>query len=83
MAVGGLIRIDVPDHEATLHALVSTGDQFYVRHLLGPRRNEHGYHMMSYTRDRLIALCESHGLTWYTEEPNIHFYPAFCLGFYK
>ncbi|HTK88440.1 MAG TPA: class I SAM-dependent methyltransferase [Nitrospiraceae bacterium] len=78
---GGIVRIDVPDHEETLRLYRETGDYFYVRHLLGPRRTEFGFHMMSYTRDRLTALVESHGFRRIGEEPNIHFYPAFCLRF--
>ncbi|NIR12644.1 methyltransferase domain-containing protein, partial [Candidatus Bathyarchaeota archaeon] len=46
---GGILRIDVPDHEGTLQKYKETGDAFYIRHLLGPRRDEYGYHMMSYT----------------------------------
>jgi predicted SAM-dependent methyltransferase len=77
----GVLRLDVPDHEATLRLYRETGDEFYIRHLLGPRRNEYGYHMMSYTRDRLRALVEPHGFHFVAEENNIHFYPAFCLRF--
>jgi len=80
---GGILRIDVPDHEATLQKFKETGDDFYIRHLLGPRRNDFGYHMMSYTREKLIKLVEEHGLICIGEEPNIHFYPAFCLRFRK
>lgn len=80
---GGLLRIDVPDHDETLRLLIETGDRFYVRHLLGPRRGDFGFHMMSYTRERLRALVESHGFRFVEEEPNIHCYPAFCLRFEK
>jgi len=79
----GILRLDVPDHEQTLKLYKETGDEFYVRHLLGPRRNDHGYHMMSYTRDRLRNLVEEHGFAFVCEEPNIHIYPAFCLRFVK
>lgn len=79
----GILRIDVPDHEGTLQEYKRTGDEFYVRHLLGPRRNDYGFHMMSYTRDRLRSLVESHGFVFVEEEPNIHVYPAFCLKFVK
>lgn len=80
---GGILRLDVPDHEETLRLFKETGDSFYVRHLLGPRRNEFGFHMMSYTRERLRALVESHGFIYGDEEPNIHLYPAICLRFRK
>lgn len=83
LKVGGILRLDVPDHEATLREYHRTGDEFYVRHLLGPRRNEFGFHMMSYTRETLRNLVEDHGFTFAAEEPNIHFYPAFCLRFVK
>jgi hypothetical protein len=80
---GGLLRIDVPDHEATLDLLCKTGDTFYKRHLLGPRRSEDGYHLVGYTRDILRTLVESHGFKFITEEENIHWYPAFTLRFKK
>lgn len=80
---GGILRIDVPDHEGTLKKFKETGDEFYIRHLLGPRRNDYGYHMMSYTKERLRNLVESHGFKFVREERNIHFFPAFCLRFEK
>lgn len=83
MAVGGILRLDVPDHEKSLEMLLETRDHFYVRHLLGPRRNDYGFHMMSFTRERLRALVEEYGFEYVGEEPNIHFYPAFCLRFQK
>ncbi len=83
LAHHGILRIDVPDHEETLRLLMETRDPFYIRHLLGPRRSEHGYHMMSYTPERLKALAESFLFSFVGEEPNIHFYPAFCLRFRK
>ncbi len=83
MASGGILRLDVPDHSETLRLYRESGDPFYVRHLLGPRRNEFGFHMMSYTPDRLRALVESHGFLYVGEEANIHVYPAFCLRFVK
>lgn len=83
MATGGILRLDVPDHEATLWQFRLTGDPFFVRHLLGPRLTDYGYHMMSYTRIGLETLVESHGFRFVEQEPNIHFYPAFCLRFRK
>ncbi len=79
----GILRLDVPDHEASLQEFKKTGDDFYIRHLLGPRSNDYGFHMMSYTRERLRKLVEEHGFVFLEEEPNIHFYPAFCLRFVK
>jgi predicted SAM-dependent methyltransferase len=83
LITGGRLRLDVPDHEETLRKYKETGDEFYVRHLLGPRRNEYGYHCMSYTKELLIKTVESHGFVYEAEEPNIHFYPAFTLRFRK
>lgn len=83
MRSGAILRLDVPDHEETLRLLIETRDEFYVRHLLGPRRNDHGFHMMSYTREKLRDLVEGHGFKLTGEEPNIHFFPAFCLRFQK
>lgn len=83
MKPGGLLRIDVPDHEETMKLFQKTGDKFYIRHLLGPRRNEYGYHMMSYTREHLKKLVEGHGFRFLKEEPNIHVYPSICMAFVK
>ena len=83
MKPGAYLRLDVPDHEETLRLYRETGDEFYVRHLLGPRRNDYGFHMMSYTRERLRHLAEEHSFEYCGEEPNIHFYPAFTLRFRK
>ena len=83
MEPNGILRIDVPDHTETVRLLRQTGDAFYERHLLGPRRNEFGYHLCGYSRERLTALVESHGFVLEAEEPNIHWFPAFCLNFRK
>lgn len=83
MKKGAILRLDVPDHHGTLQKFIQTRDEFYIRHLLGPRRNDYGFHMMSYTRERLKALVEEYGFRFVKEEPNIHCYPAFCLRFEK
>lgn len=83
LKVGGFLRLAVPDHEKTMDDYRETGDHFYKRHLLGPRNSDRGYHVMSYDRDRLKALVEKHGFRCQHEEPNINFYPAFCLRFAK
>lgn len=84
---GGLLRLDVPDHEASLRAYAEAGDDvsraFHVRHLLGARRNDYGYHVMSWTRERLRTFVEEYGFVFDAEEPNIHFYPAFTLRWRK
>lgn len=79
----GEMILDVPDHEETLRLYRQTGDEFYVRHLLGPRRNDFGYHCMSWTPARLIAFVEQHGFHSMHGEPNIHLYPAFTIRFSK
>lgn len=81
---GGILRLDVPDAEATL-ATVATGglDRFSMRHLLGPRTSDYGYHLMGYTRAGLRRLVEEHGFAFVEEEPNIHCYPSVCLRFVK
>lgn len=83
MEPNGILRIDVPDHEETLRLYRETGDPFYVRHLLGPRTTEQGYHLCGYTRDILRDLVEKHGFICEGEEPNIHLYPSMCLRFVK
>lgn len=80
---GGVLRIDVPDHEETLRKFVSTSNEFYIRHLLGPRNSDYGYHMMSYVKDGLIRLIEEYGFLYMMEERNIHCYPAMMLRFGK
>lgn len=85
---GGILRIDVPDHEETLRLLVETESEktrkFCMRHLLGPRRNQPGgVHMQSYTPDWLRALVESRGFKFAAQEENIHAYPAICMRFVK
>lgn len=78
---GGVVRLDVPDHDETLRLLRETGDQFYERHLMGPRNTDRGFHMMSYRRSDLRSLVESHGLVFDGEETMPRLYPAFCLRF--
>lgn len=80
LAPGGLLRIDIPDPDETLRRFGETQDEFFIRHLFGPRLNEFGFHT-HYTRGLLKDLVESHGFKFLQEEPNIHFYPAFCLRF--
>lgn len=78
---GGLLRLDVPDPDATLRAYHESGDAFWIRHLLGPRRDEYGAHT-PYTRNMLIDMAETSGFQLIAEEENIHeLYPAFCLRF--
>jgi len=79
----GILRLDVPDHEGTMKAFQETRDSFYIRHLLGPRRGDRGYHVMSYTPKRLKSLVEAHGFLCLGDEPNPHLYPAFTLRFEK
>lgn len=80
---GGVLRIDVPDHDGTVRKIREDGDPFWARHLLGTKRNDVAYHVMSYSRESLTRLVEEHGFDRQAEEPNVHFYPAFCLRFTK
>lgn len=79
---GGLLRIDVPDHDETLRLHRETGNKVYERLILGPRKGDYGAHMMGYTREGLTTLVQEYGFRFVCEEPNVHeFYPAFCLRF--
>jgi len=85
---GGLLRIDVPDYEATIAALdTATGDAraLLLRHLFGPRRTNHGRHLQGFTRAEVIALAERWGFDYVREDPPLkhRLYPAFCLLFRK
>lgn len=79
---GGFLRLDVPDPDATLKEYRRTGDEFFARHLFGPRRDVYGSHF-HYTRQMLKQLVESvASFKYVAEERNIHeSYPAFCLRF--
>lgn len=81
---GGLLRLDVPDHAETLRLYRESGDVFYVRHLLGPRRgDDFGHHVMSYEPPQLQALVESEGFEFVEREHFEHLFPAFTLRFRK
>jgi len=78
---GGFLRIDVPDPDETLRKYRQTGDEFFFRHLFGPRRDLFGIHT-HWTRSTLKQLAESFPFKFAVEEENIHEnYPAFCLRF--
>lgn len=77
----GLLRLDLPDPDETLKRFRETGDDFWIRHLFGPRRNEYGGHT-PYTRPMLMEMAQAAGFSFVCEEENIHdLYPAFCLRF--
>lgn len=81
---GGVLRLDVPDHDKTLKLYAQTSDPFFVRHLLGPRRgDDFGHHTMSYEPEQLKKLVESYGFKFDREEENIHVYPALCIRFIR
>jgi hypothetical protein len=80
---GGLLRLSVPDHDATLEQLRVTQDKVLIRHFTGPRASPYGYHSMSYTRAGLIELVESHGFTFLGDEDFVHTSPALCLRWGK
>lgn len=78
LAPGGLLRLSVPDHEATLRGLLETRDPTWIRLFLGPRNGPGGYHLQSYTLATLRALVEAHGFEFVREEPSPHAYPMIC-----
>jgi hypothetical protein len=81
---GGMLRIDVPDHNGTLKLYADTKDPFWARHLFGPQRGDYGFHVMSYTPELLRRLAGEHGFYYDGMEDNIHeLYPAFCMRFFK
>ncbi len=80
LKVGGILRVDIPDPDETLRKYRETGDEFFIRHLFGPRRDIYGTHT-HYTRQMLEDLVTDGGFRFDKEEVNIHFYPAFCLRF--
>lgn len=78
----GILRLDVPDPDETLRQYCQTGDEFFIRHLFGPRRDVYGFHT-HYTRSMLTSLVESEGFKLVEVEPNVHWYPAYCLRFQR
>lgn len=83
LVVGGILRLDVPDTETSLRQYRITGDDFYLRHLLGPRNSDFGYHMMSWTPRGLNDFVCQFGFDLIAHELNIHSYPAFALRWTK
>lgn len=79
LAPGGVLRLSVPDHDATLHAFIATQDLVFLRHLLGPRNSPNGYHLMSYNRSSLDTLVRAHGFEAGEDEPSPHAYPSICM----
>jgi hypothetical protein len=73
-----LLRLSVPDFDASLHAYHETGDAALLRHLLGPRNSERGYHLVGYTKPALRAIVEAHGFRFVDDEVSPHAYPALC-----
>lgn len=80
----GLLRIDIPDVDESVRKYRETGEDFYIRHIVGPReKGTWGHHVMAYTQHELINFCNNYGFYLQQVEKNIHCYPAFCLKFYK
>lgn len=79
LSPGGLLRLSVPDWAASFRAYYETGDETLLRHLLGPRNSERGYHLVGYTRESLDALVRSHGFEAGEDEPSPHAYPSLCM----
>lgn len=80
---GGILKLDVPDHEESMRKYHATGIPFFKRHILGSRKDESAYHVMGYTKGGLIQLCKDYCFDYVEEEDNIHPYPALCLRFQK
>jgi len=81
---GGELTIDVPDLIESIIQYGNTRDNFYIRHITGPKKKgSWGFHCMSYDKSELINLCESNGYLFYKDEDNIHSYPAISLTFLK
>lgn len=83
LKTGGILRLDVPDHEASLDAYRETGRNFFKRHIFGSQKCDSAWHVMGWTRKGLVAFCGQYGFQYDKEEHNVHFYPAFCLQFLK
>lgn len=78
---GGTLRLDIPDADETIRQYRATGDEFFLRHLFGPRRNLYGFHT-HYTREMLRELVEAGGFRYAGEDSAIkHFYPAISARF--
>lgn len=77
---GGLLRLDVPDIEATLELYRETGDLFLKRHILGSLKNDFSYHCVGWTRDGLRAFVEQYGFRFveWEDPPKKRFYPSIC-----
>lgn len=82
LKVGGLLRLDIPDADETIRQYRKTGDEFFLRHLFGPRRNLYGFHT-HYTREMLTNLVVGHGFAFVREDAHQHFYPAINMRFLK
>lgn len=79
---GGILKLDLPDPEATVELYKETGDSFYVRHLFGPRKDLYGFHTF-YNRETLTHLAADAGFNLVAENANVHPYPAFELEFVR
>lgn len=80
LKAGGLLRIDIPDPDETIRMYRTTGDEFFIRHLFGPRRDQYGFHT-HYTRAMLTKLAHDANFQLLYEEENPHPYPAYTLRF--
>lgn len=82
---GGMLTIDIPDTEESIRLYGQTQDEFYIRHIVGPKqRGGWGFHVMAYSKEDLINLLEANGFKFIcTKNDIIHSYPAICLMFQK
>ena len=80
LACGGILRLDVPCHDGTVAKIREGDDPFWARHLLGCKKNDVAYHVMSYTREALRRLVEEYGFVYDGEEKNVHFIRRSACG---
>lgn len=79
---GGKLLLDIPDADETLREYRKSGDEFFIRHLFGPRRSVYGFHT-HYTREMLRSLVEECRFKFIRELTNIHHYPAIAMEWEK
>jgi hypothetical protein len=79
----GIVRISIPDFEQTLKKVIETQDEFYIRHALGPRSSQRGFHCTGFSKEDLISLFTCKGFIFVGDDENPHNYPSICLIFRK
>lgn len=90
LKVDGLLRLSVPDVEATItmwrDAIVADDqatEEFCRRHVFGSGKSDAFHHLCAWSEERLRDVCARYGFEFVEQEENIHAYPAICLKFRK